>query len=162
MATSAWKEAREKGAAEGEPSHQLPTTATRPPWENSFSEGELGKRVGSEAIRMEPRPRLVHRLEGPGKHVNFHITLVNGQIDKIATPNLDFICITQDTTYRTLQNQKVRLPWLVWLSRLSAGLQTKGSTGYMPGLQAKSGPQWRSCDRQLHTDVSLPFFLPLK
>ena len=35
------------------------------------------------------------------------------------------------------------LPWLVWLSGVSAYLQTKGSlvlfpVGYMPGLQARS------------------------
>ena len=55
------------------------------------------------------------------------------------------------------------LPWLVWLSGLSASLQTKWSLvgfplGRMPWLQA--GSQEEVLERQLHIDISLPLFLP--
>ena len=33
-------------------------------------------------------------------------------------------------------------------------------SGHMPGLQARSGPQWGACKRQPHIDVPLPLFLP--
>ena len=53
------------------------------------------------------------------------------------------------------------LPWLLWLSGLSAGLRNRhwfdSQSGHMPGLRARS--PGRACERQPHTDVSLP---PLK
>ena len=60
-----------------------------------------------------------------------------------------------------------KLPWLVWLSGLSTGLETKGSlvrflvrshawvAGWVPGV-----PGGGAGRRQPQTDVSLPFFLP--
>ena len=53
------------------------------------------------------------------------------------------------------------IPWLVWLSGLSASLQTERSpidsqSGHMPGLLTG---QVVSCKRQL-TDIPLPLFLP--
>ena len=53
-------------------------------------------------------------------------------------------------------------PWLVWLSGLSASPRTKdwrfdSQSGHMPGLQARSPVG--VCERQPHTDVSLPLFL---
>ena len=52
-------------------------------------------------------------------------------------------------------------PWLVWLSGLSAGCESKcrwfhSQSGHMSGLQAS--PQWGPCERQPHIDVS--FSLP--
>ena len=54
-------------------------------------------------------------------------------------------------------------PWLVWLSGLRAGLQTKGSSIPTKGtcLGCRPGPQYRVLERQPHIDVSLPLFLPL-
>ena len=55
--------------------------------------------------------------------------------------------------------------WLVWLSGLSVGLQTKELLVRFPGwgtcLGCGPGPQERTRKRQPHTDVSLPLFLPL-
>ena len=55
------------------------------------------------------------------------------------------------------------VPWLVWLSGLSAGLQTK-ELPVIPsqgtGLGCRPSPQWEARERQPHIDVSLPFFLP--
>ena len=62
--------------------------------------------------------------------------------------------------------EKTSEPWLVWLSGLNAGLQTKGSrfdsqSGHMPGLQAKSpvGGVQGACKRQPHMDVPIPLYL---
>ena len=60
------------------------------------------------------------------------------------------------------KKKKEILPWLVWLSGLSAGLRTKGcwfdsQSGHMP--DCRPGPQWRVCKRLPHTDVPLPLFL---
>ena len=54
------------------------------------------------------------------------------------------------------------LPWLLWLSGLSTGLQTKGSpVGFPVRAQARSPVETQSClKRQPHLDVSLPLFLP--
>ena len=49
------------------------------------------------------------------------------------------------------------MPWLVWLSGLSANLWTKGSPVQFP-VRAH-GPQWGARQRQPHIDVSLPLFL---
>ena len=55
-------------------------------------------------------------------------------------------------------------PWLVWLSGLSASLQTKGSLVWFP-VRAHAWvigqvPSRGAHERQLHIDVSLPLFLP--
>ena len=54
-------------------------------------------------------------------------------------------------------------PYLVWLSGLSAGLQTKGSLVQFPvrahAWVAGQVPS-RGHKRQPHIDVSLPLFLP--
>ena len=51
-------------------------------------------------------------------------------------------------------------PWLVQLSGLSAGLQTKGSPVQFPVqgmcLGCRPGPQWGAGERQPHIDISLP------
>ena len=59
------------------------------------------------------------------------------------------------------------MPWLVLLSGLSAGLQTKGSwfgsqfvSRQGTSLGCGPGLQWGVCERQSHMDVSLPLFLP--
>ena len=54
-------------------------------------------------------------------------------------------------------------PWLVWLSVLSAGLQTKKSLVQLPVKAyawVVAGPQFEVCERQPHIDVSLLLFLP--
>ena len=53
-------------------------------------------------------------------------------------------------------------PWLVWLSALSTGLWTRGLLVPIHNkgtcLGCGPGPQWGNCERQPHTDVSLPLF----
>ena len=55
------------------------------------------------------------------------------------------------------------LPWLVWLSGLSAGLRTKGSQVRFPSqgtcLRCRPGPQLGVLERQSHIDVSPLLFL---
>ena len=56
-------------------------------------------------------------------------------------------------------------PWLVWLSGLSAGLQTKGSPVQLPVRAQAWVVDWFPSEgqvgkRQLHIDVSLPLSLP--
>ena len=55
------------------------------------------------------------------------------------------------------------LPWLVWLSGLSAGLQTKGSPVRFPvrvhAWVADQVPGSGLCEREPYTDISLPLFL---
>ena len=55
------------------------------------------------------------------------------------------------------------LPWLVWLSGLSAGLTIKGSVASsIPSqgtrLGCRPGPQCGMCKRQPHINVSLTLF----
>ena len=53
---------------------------------------------------------------------------------------------------------------MVWLSGLNAGLQTKGLPVQFPGTAiawvAGQVPSKGQCEKQPHTDVSLPLFLP--
>ena len=66
-------------------------------------------------------------------------------------------------------NFKMKEPWLVWLSGLSASLQTEGLLVGFPvrahAWVAGQVPSW-GCERGnclmhlSHTDVSLPLFLP--
>ena len=56
-------------------------------------------------------------------------------------------------------------PWLVWLSGLSAGLQTKGRwfdslSGHMPGLQARFPSAGRARGNHTLMFLSLSFSLP--
>ena len=55
-------------------------------------------------------------------------------------------------------------PWLVWLSGLSSGLQTKGSPVRFPvrahAWVVDEVPSRGAHERQPNTDVSLPLFLP--
>ena len=55
-------------------------------------------------------------------------------------------------------------PWLVWLSGLSASLQTKGSPVQFPvrahAWVSGQVPIWGVYERRLHIDVFLPPFLP--
>ena len=54
-------------------------------------------------------------------------------------------------------------PWLVWLSGLGASLQSKGLpvvSSQGTRLGCRPGPQLGVHERQPHTDVSLPLFLP--
>ena len=67
--------------------------------------------------------------------------------------------IREQTTQ--LKNEQ---PWLVWLSGLSANLQTKRSLVRFP-VRAYAwgcglGPKRKALERQPHIDVSLPVFLP--
>ena len=63
----------------------------------------------------------------------------------------------------SLALKKKILPQLVWLSGLSAGLQTKGSLVRFPvracAWVVGQVPSRGACERQPHTDVSLPLFL---
>ena len=55
-------------------------------------------------------------------------------------------------------------PWLVWVSRLSAGLRTKRLLVRFPARAhawvAGQVPSGGVHEKQQHTDVSLPLFLP--
>ena len=55
-------------------------------------------------------------------------------------------------------------PWLVWLSGLITGLQTKGSLVRFPvrthAWVVGQVPSRVAHERQTHIDVSLPLFLP--
>ena len=72
----------------------------------------------------------------------------------------DFFFKPRHSFYFIIEN----MPWLVWLSGLSAGLWSKGSL--VPFLVrahawvAGQVPSEGAHDRQPHTDVSLPFSLP--
>ena len=48
--------------------------------------------------------------------------------------------------------------WIEELSHKAKGRRFNSQSGHMPGMQARSPV--RACERQQHTDVSLPFFLP--
>ena len=64
--------------------------------------------------------------------------------------------------FKTINSKKLNLPWLVWLSGLSASLRTKGYLVQFPvrahAWVAGQVPS-RGRLRGNHT-VSLPFFLP--
>ena len=66
--------------------------------------------------------------------------------------------------FRSFLKKKKSEPWLVWLSALSTSLWTKGSLVWFPVkrscLACGPGPHLGARERQPHTDVSLPLFLP--
>ena len=69
--------------------------------------------------------------------------------------------IPRDCLQWKISLKRIQSPWLVWLSGLSTSLWTDGrrygsQSGHMPGLWAS--PHWRLHKRQLHIDVSPPFF----
>ena len=69
--------------------------------------------------------------------------------------------------YMTIKKKQRVQPWLVWLSGLNAGLQTKGLLVQFPvqgtRLDCGPGPQQGARERQPHIDVSVPpsFLSPL-